>query len=262
MTEPASAYYVTPARPLGGGGGGGGGGTQAALQPEDLSFRRPSSAFVPELIASPHGSEVKDERGGVGEEEGGGGGGDARPAGEERTWCTVTVSGATCTTAATCDVAQRYDERPPAGPADASAAAPPPKPARKTIAVSRWKRLRYWSKDGGEGGGGDGEGGSSGVGEERMLMRAWLEEQLSGNIIDGLYWLNAERTLARVPWMHASRTSWDMKKDSSLFMYWAIHTGEATHDARRTTHDARRTTHDARRTTHDARRTRAGLLYP
>ena len=62
--------------------------------------------------------------------------------------------------------------------------------------------------------------------EERQLMRPWLEMQLSANSIPGLHWMNEEQTLARIPWLHASRTSYQMDTDSCLFMMWAEHTGQ------------------------------------
>ena len=61
--------------------------------------------------------------------------------------------------------------------------------------------------------------------EERLLMRPWLETQLSAVTVPGLHWLNQERNLARIPWLHASRTSYHMDTDSCLFMLWAKHTG-------------------------------------
>ena len=61
--------------------------------------------------------------------------------------------------------------------------------------------------------------------EERLLMRPWLVTQLTAVTVPGLHWLNQEKNLARIPWLHASRTSYQMDTDSCLFMLWAKHTG-------------------------------------
>nr|XP_033799238.1 interferon regulatory factor 2 isoform X3 [Geotrypetes seraphini] len=61
---------------------------------------------------------------------------------------------------------------------------------------------------------------------ERMRMRPWLEEQIDGNAIPGLKWLNKEQKIFQIPWMHAARHGWDVEKDAPLFKNWAIHTGK------------------------------------
>uniref|UniRef100_A0A8D0LAA2 Interferon regulatory factor n=1 Tax=Sphenodon punctatus TaxID=8508 RepID=A0A8D0LAA2_SPHPU len=61
---------------------------------------------------------------------------------------------------------------------------------------------------------------------ERMRMRPWLEEQINSNIIPGLRWLNKEKKIFQIPWMHAARHGWDVEKDAPLFRNWAIHTGK------------------------------------
>ncbi|XP_034399101.1 interferon regulatory factor 2 isoform X1 [Cyclopterus lumpus] len=61
---------------------------------------------------------------------------------------------------------------------------------------------------------------------ERMRMRPWLEEQIDSCQIPGLKWVNKEKRIFQIPWMHAARHGWDLAKDAPLFMRWAIHTGK------------------------------------
>uniref|UniRef100_A0A3P8QJ94 IRF tryptophan pentad repeat domain-containing protein n=1 Tax=Astatotilapia calliptera TaxID=8154 RepID=A0A3P8QJ94_ASTCA len=61
---------------------------------------------------------------------------------------------------------------------------------------------------------------------ERMRMRPWLQEQIESCQIPGLKWLNKEKRIFQIPWMHAARHGWDLEKDAPLFMRWAIHTGK------------------------------------
>ncbi|XP_066429571.1 interferon regulatory factor 2 [Eleutherodactylus coqui] len=61
---------------------------------------------------------------------------------------------------------------------------------------------------------------------ERMRMRPWLEEQINRDCIPGLKWLNKEKKIFQIPWMHAARHGWDVEKDAPLFRNWAIHTGK------------------------------------
>uniref|UniRef100_A0A673BVG7 Interferon regulatory factor n=2 Tax=Sphaeramia orbicularis TaxID=375764 RepID=A0A673BVG7_9TELE len=61
---------------------------------------------------------------------------------------------------------------------------------------------------------------------ERMRMRPWLEEQIESCQIPGLKWVNKEKRIFQIPWMHAARHGWDLEKDAPLFMRWAIHTGK------------------------------------
>ncbi|KAA0722174.1 Interferon regulatory factor 2 [Triplophysa tibetana] len=60
---------------------------------------------------------------------------------------------------------------------------------------------------------------------DRMRMRPWLEQQITGGLIQGLHWVNEEKRIFQIPWMHAARQGWDLDKDAPLFMNWAIHTG-------------------------------------
>lgn len=57
-------------------------------------------------------------------------------------------------------------------------------------------------------------------------MRPWLEQMIDSNTVDGLHWVDKEKTMFCVPWKHAARHGWEMSKDASLFKEWAIHTGK------------------------------------
>lgn len=61
---------------------------------------------------------------------------------------------------------------------------------------------------------------------ERMRMRPWLEEAIDNGEIPGLKWVNKEKKIFQIPWMHAARHGWDVEKDAPLFRNWAIHTGK------------------------------------
>ncbi|XP_031415463.1 interferon regulatory factor 2-like [Clupea harengus] len=61
---------------------------------------------------------------------------------------------------------------------------------------------------------------------DRMLMRPWLEEQINSASINNLVWLNKQKKIFQIPWMHAARHGWELDKDAPLFMNWAIHTGK------------------------------------
>ncbi|XP_062373886.1 interferon regulatory factor 2-like [Sardina pilchardus] len=61
---------------------------------------------------------------------------------------------------------------------------------------------------------------------DRMRMRPWLEEQINSGSVKGLVWINKQKKIFQIPWMHAARHGWDLDKDAPLFMNWAIHTGK------------------------------------
>ncbi|XP_077102731.1 interferon regulatory factor 2a [Siphateles boraxobius] len=61
---------------------------------------------------------------------------------------------------------------------------------------------------------------------DRMRMRPWLEQQISSGEIQGLLWVDEEKRIFQIPWMHAARHGWDLEKDAPLFKNWAIHTGK------------------------------------
>ena len=48
---------------------------------------------------------------------------------------------------------------------------------------------------------------------------------LSGRI-PGLRWLDEEKSIFRVPWIHAKKRDYIQERDAALFREWAIHSGE------------------------------------
>ncbi|XP_051982870.1 interferon regulatory factor 2-like [Xyrauchen texanus] len=61
---------------------------------------------------------------------------------------------------------------------------------------------------------------------DRMRMCPWLEQQIRSGQIQGLHWVNEEKKIFQIPWMHAARHGWDLEKNAPLFKNWAIHTGK------------------------------------
>ncbi|XP_063074775.1 interferon regulatory factor 2a [Engraulis encrasicolus] len=61
---------------------------------------------------------------------------------------------------------------------------------------------------------------------DRMRMRPWLEDQIDSGVINGLIWIDKEKKIFQIPWLHAARHGWELGKDAPLFMNWAIHTGK------------------------------------
>src|SRR6218665_1098403 len=60
---------------------------------------------------------------------------------------------------------------------------------------------------------------------QRLLMREWLLQEVEKNRIPGLGWLDKERRLIRIPWIHASKDGWSKDSHCKLFENWAIYTG-------------------------------------
>lgn len=60
----------------------------------------------------------------------------------------------------------------------------------------------------------------------RMLMREWLINVADLGRIKGLEWLDARKTLLKVPWKHASRRGWHIEQDACIFQAWALYTGK------------------------------------
>ncbi|KAL2098031.1 hypothetical protein ACEWY4_007238 [Coilia grayii] len=61
---------------------------------------------------------------------------------------------------------------------------------------------------------------------DRMRMRPWLEEQINSGLVNGLVWIDKQKKIFQIPWMHAARHGWELDKDAPLFKNWAIHTGK------------------------------------
>lgn len=58
----------------------------------------------------------------------------------------------------------------------------------------------------------------------RVLLRPWLENMLESSTIEGLQWLDKEKTMFKVPWKHRSKKDWSTRH-SSVFLEWAKNTG-------------------------------------
>lgn len=51
----------------------------------------------------------------------------------------------------------------------------------------------------------------------RVLLRPWLENMLESSTIEGLQWLDKEKTMFKVPWKHRSKKDWSTRH-SSVFL--------------------------------------------
>lgn len=51
----------------------------------------------------------------------------------------------------------------------------------------------------------------------------------------GLEWLNKEKDIFRVPWIHAKKRGYCRKRDAAIFREWAIHSGKYREDGDPTT---------------------------
>jgi len=52
---------------------------------------------------------------------------------------------------------------------------------------------------------------------ERVLLRPWLESMIEDGNLPGLEWLDAEKTMFKVPWKHRSKKTWSLRH-SSVFL--------------------------------------------
>ena len=41
----------------------------------------------------------------------------------------------------------------------------------------------------------------------------------------GLQWMDQEKMVFRVPWVHAKKRDYNQERDAALFREWAIHSG-------------------------------------
>jgi len=56
-------------------------------------------------------------------------------------------------------------------------------------------------------------------------MRDWLLLQVDERQVPGLEWLDDNKTLIKIPWVHGSKAVWSRDHHSKLFENWAIYTG-------------------------------------
>ena len=58
---------------------------------------------------------------------------------------------------------------------------------------------------------------------------------ISSGRFPGLEWLNEEKNIFRVPWIHAKKRGYCRKRDAAIFREWAIHSGKFREDGDPTT---------------------------
>ncbi|XP_064384028.1 uncharacterized protein LOC135333017 isoform X2 [Halichondria panicea] len=66
-------------------------------------------------------------------------------------------------------------------------------------------------------------------------MREWIIRMINSGRFPGLEWINKEKDIFRVPWIHAKKRGYDRKRDAAIFREWAIHSGKYREDGDPTT---------------------------
>ena len=62
-----------------------------------------------------------------------------------------------------------------------------------------------------------------------------LNRMINSGRFPGLEWLNEEKDIFRVPWIHTKKRGYCRKRDTSIFREWAIHSGKYREDGDPTT---------------------------
>ena len=62
--------------------------------------------------------------------------------------------------------------------------------------------------------------------ERPERMRDWLIRMINSDRFPGLIWLDAEKTIFKVPWVHAKKRGYCRERDAALFREWAVHSGK------------------------------------
>lgn len=63
--------------------------------------------------------------------------------------------------------------------------------------------------------------------ERPERMREWLVRMINTpGRFPGLEWLDQEKTVFKVPWIHAKKRGYNRERDAALFKAWAIHSGK------------------------------------
>ena len=62
--------------------------------------------------------------------------------------------------------------------------------------------------------------------ERPERMRDWLIRMINSKRFPGLEWLDPEKTIFKVPWIHAKKRGYNRERDAALFKEWAIHSGK------------------------------------
>jgi len=65
--------------------------------------------------------------------------------------------------------------------------------------------------------GGGGDERAPGERRERVLLRPWLENLIHSGLLPGLEWIDAGKTMFKVPWKHRSKKNWSLRH-SSVFL--------------------------------------------
>jgi len=55
------------------------------------------------------------------------------------------------------------------------------------------------------------------MGDNKQRLRPWLEAQINGGQVDGVCWINREKTRFKIPWRHGGTQNWTAES-SQLFM--------------------------------------------
>ena len=63
-------------------------------------------------------------------------------------------------------------------------------------------------------------------GERPERMREWLVRMINSGRFPGLEWLDQEKMIFRVPWVHAKKRDYNQERDAALFKEWAMHSGK------------------------------------
>lgn len=64
------------------------------------------------------------------------------------------------------------------------------------------------------------------VDERPERMRDWLIRMINSGRFPGLEWLDEEKTIFKVPWVHAKKRGYCRERDAALFREWALHSGK------------------------------------
>lgn len=59
----------------------------------------------------------------------------------------------------------------------------------------------------------------------RKRFPKWLRELVDKQEVNGVYWLDKEKTTFRVPWTRVDSPDFDLHRDAMLFQRWAEFTG-------------------------------------
>ena len=62
-------------------------------------------------------------------------------------------------------------------------------------------------------------------GKKRLRFKDWLIEKLDTDEIRGVQWIDRERGLFKIPWIHGSHKNWNIN-DVEIFRQWAIYSGK------------------------------------